>query len=722
MPNFEASNGFAAPISPQASNAATANPYGLDTHGLARPAGLGGAIAFQPDSVSPESIGGEHSSATIALDLATQGAYDALIRFSQGDRFAEQMSLAFGAGFDLASSSQFFQALQAQGAIALPKIELVEGDALNQAYGVYAQRTDTVYLSRQFLTHGAASEQVKVLLEEIGHSLDVRTNSQDAAGDEGDIFSRIVLGEEIAALELAQLKAEDDSAILHINGQILAVEMNGTLPAVGVTSGASVSEALFNGRIYQTVRGTDSLIYSRSSGDRLTWTSWQQFGGTTPDSPELQVFNNRLYQSVRGIDNLIYLRSSADGQTWTAWQQFGGATLDRPALAVFNNQLHQTVRGTDNRLYWRSSSNGEVWAGWQGLDGLTLLGSPQLTNAHGYLTVSALGSDNQLHYRYSSNGVTWTPWNAAPPAIPAAPAPDSDSGFNIEFDYRFDTNGWFTPERRAALEAAADVWEEIILDDFATTPVGTRIPFVMNPQTNADVDFIADREIDDLLIFVGARSFNGSTLGVAGPSGYVGGDPRYTGNDFEPRAGSIAFSNSANWFFDATPGTSNDIPTNRPDFISTAVHEIGHVLGFSRFLNAFSRHVDAAGNFAGPNARARNGGNPIPLNGSHIQDGYEFGGSGESVLDPISFTGTRQLPTVLDIAIFDDIGYGVNYSRASQNRSSRSSGSIIGTGLNDRLANPDDLLPSHCQCASCCRAARGLNQLGDGSLAALIAA
>ncbi|MBL1175027.1 CARDB domain-containing protein [Pantanalinema sp. GBBB05] len=251
----------------------------------------------------------------------------------------------------------------------------------------------------------------------------------------------------------------------------------------------------------------------------------------------------------------------------------------------------------------------------------------------------------------------------------------SSSPFNIQFDYRFDTNGWFTSGRRAALEVAASIWESIILDEFANIPVGTALR-VRNPQTDTIVSLTSDFEIDDLVVFVGARSIDGSsgTLADGGSSAtwIVGSslDTRYNGSDFEPWTGSISFDTAENWFFDSTPNTANDIPLSSPDFISVAVHELGHILGFGN-VNAFM-NFRVNDTFTGANARAVNGGNPIPLQpgGFHILDGYEFNGSGETALDPITMSGRRKLPTILDIAILDDIGYTVNYSAVSQNPSS----------------------------------------------------
>ena len=172
-----------------------------------------------------------------------------------------------------------------------------------------------------------------------------------------------------------------------------------------------------------------------------------------------------------------------------------------------------------------------------------------------------------------------------------------------------------------------------------------------------------------MLIFVGADDLDVGTLAQAGPSGFFVNNARYTGTDFEPWLGSMSFDRLTNWFFDLTPDTAFDIPANSYDFISVAVHEMGHVLGFTTGINAFDTWR-VSNSFNGPNARARNGGVALPLEPgslSHIRDGYQFGNTGQTLMSPFVGTGKRNLPTILDIAVLDDIGYSVNYSFAAQN-------------------------------------------------------
>jgi hypothetical protein len=298
------------------------------------------------------------------------------------------MGTAFGQDYNQDSTNQILTAWAQNNFTNTPHIELVFGQNFN---GAYAKDNNTIYLSGEFL--GANKDNIEavtgVLVEEVGHYLDSQINVQDAAGDEGDIFSRLVRGQSISAGELVSLKGEDDTATFTLNGQNIAVEMS------------KVAMEVFNNRIYQSVRGTDNQIYNRSSADGTNWTAWQNFGGATLSGPDLEVFNGRLYQTVRGTDNQIYNRSSDNGSNWTSWQNFGGATLADPELKVFNGKLFQAVQGTDDRIYTRDSFNGTNWNGWQERGGLTPADAPSgLMATSSYLTQL---SNETLIGKYSRN-------------------------------------------------------------------------------------------------------------------------------------------------------------------------------------------------------------------------------------------------------------------------------------------------------------------------------
>ena len=259
---------------------------------------------------------------------------------------------------------------------------------------------------------------------------------------------------------------------------------------------------------------------------------------------------------------------------------------------------------------------------------------------------------------------TVTGWGSKERAskIVAAPvqAPEPN-GFNIQFDYRFDDLNWFDPQKRAVLEAAASIWENIIQDEFDNIKAGTTV-HASNLTSGGFEEFKLDYEIDDLLVFAfanGADGFGGQ-LAEAGATTYEG--DRNTTSVFQPWLGEIEFDVSEPWYLNANPDAAIEVPEAQFDMLSVAVHELGHILGISSSVSAFKALISDRGEFVGKSAMDINGGKAIPLDstGSHIRDNFEVTGLGENALDPQLRRGTRKLLTILDVALLDDIGYTVN--------------------------------------------------------------
>ncbi len=242
------------------------------------------------------------------------------------------------------------------------------------------------------------------------------------------------------------------------------------------------------------------------------------------------------------------------------------------------------------------------------------------------------------------------------------------STFHITFDYRFDTKGMFAdPTHRAALAAAARQWEGMILDEFADVPAGTPLR-IRHPEQpyDAGFSFTYGDAIDDVVIFVGSAPLVSGVAATSSPSASLSNitDPtlqaslndRFNGSHFQPWVGWISFSDSGRFFFDPTPETNDDIPLDKTDFISTATHEIGHVLGFGTAA-AFKNHIVST-QFTGTRAVAVAGA-PVPMStdGSHVAGTYLFHGQNVLMDNAASVSGVRRYPTALDTAMLEDIGY-----------------------------------------------------------------
>ncbi len=243
----------------------------------------------------------------------------------------------------------------------------------------------------------------------------------------------------------------------------------------------------------------------------------------------------------------------------------------------------------------------------------------------------------------------------------------------IQFDYSRDTNHFFDDTaRRQILELAGEMIGSRLDDHLLPiVPSGgnTWSLTTSNPSGN-DSFTLDDQSIpeDTILVFVDSR--NMSSLGVGGPGGYSSSGSEawldlvaargQTGmfevpeSDFGVWGGSITFDNDANWYFGmSADGQGSD----QQDFLSVAMHELGHVLGIG---TAGSWDSQISGRFfTGKNSVAEYGGN-VPLSGStHFHEGTEDDGS-EAAMDPSILVGTRKLFTALDYAALADIGWELN--------------------------------------------------------------
>ena len=144
----------------------------------------------------------------------------------QSDSF-ERLKLAFKIDSDRSTT----EAILRDSWKSLPQIEIVPSQILGRADGAFDTTNNRIYLASNLVERGQVSEILPVLIEEIGHYLDVRLNgSRDSAGDEGAIFSDLVRGVDISPSEYIALINEDDHAIITVHNQQVLVEQSVNLP------------------------------------------------------------------------------------------------------------------------------------------------------------------------------------------------------------------------------------------------------------------------------------------------------------------------------------------------------------------------------------------------------------------------------------------------------------------------------------------------------------
>jgi|GEM_PF-1847700 len=269
-----------------------------------------------------------------------------------------------------------------------------------------------------------------------------------------------------------------------------------------------------------------------------------------------------------------------------------------------------------------------------------------------------------------------------------------ENSFDITFNYEY-ASSFFTPEVKANLEFAANLWERVIQDDFASVPAGTALS-IRDPRTSnfdSKLSITSGNDIDDIVIYVGTTSLDALHFtGLGGPSAwYFGGsslETRWNSTTaFQPWVGSVSFDDTPQfsdgtpsvWFIDPTPEVADDVATagnNQCDFITVACHEIGHVLGISDGIGAWDQYISqVSGNnvFTGSHAIVNNNGQSVPLidrthpnGGALVATGSTtaFANNQEPVMAyGISSVGHRLVPTSLELGMLQDLGYSIDYSK-----------------------------------------------------------
>ena len=175
-----------------------------------------------------------------SIENSANAIKDSLQNFANLPGFDEQMMLAFGNEINV----DLFEADWQTENFTFPNIEVVSNNTINGSNGAFSIDTNTIYLSAEFLTANQSNLDVvnSVLLEEYGHYIDSQINSVDTSGDEGAIFSAIVRGEKLTDSDLQQLRNEDDSAVVNIDGEEIAIEQASTNLIDGLGGSAGFGE------------------------------------------------------------------------------------------------------------------------------------------------------------------------------------------------------------------------------------------------------------------------------------------------------------------------------------------------------------------------------------------------------------------------------------------------------------------------------------------------
>ncbi|QDV67282.1 hypothetical protein Poly24_09750 [Rosistilla carotiformis] len=270
-----------------------------------------------------------------------------------------------------------------------------------------------------------------------------------------------------------------------------------------------------------------------------------------------------------------------------------------------------------------------------------------------------------------SGSVQWGDGSTSPATVSSV---NTNGPLTAVIRYDYDTRGFFTTERRALLQSAVDLMVERLTDSLGAITPGasnTWTATFANPADRTKQVSVTNMSVkaNELIIYAGAQPLPGSQLGegsfggfsasgtqsfldsvsTRGQTGAAGTNP----TDFGPWGGSITFdSDLTDWYFDADV---DGIQPGEVDFVSVAMHEIAHLLGFGT-SQSWNQLVSGNG-FTGAKSRAAyDGSGNVPVSGGHWSATITDDGQ-PTLLDPSLARGMRTYPTALDWAGLDDLGW-----------------------------------------------------------------
>jgi VCBS repeat-containing protein len=249
------------------------------------------------------------------------------------------------------------------------EVDLRSDGELNGALAAYAAvghtGTERIYVNGDKINSGQLDLTLttSALLEELGHAIDKRLNgATDTPGDEGELFASLLTGVVLNTEQRALIAAQDDSAVLTIEGA-----------QVGVEAAASILTSSTLGSNYTTPQ-----------------TITPQIAASIQITVSVDNTNNN------GADLLIaaYQSNSTSAASLIGWSVYNRATNldDNSATVAFN------LAQFDTSLIAGNISTGLFFRAWQG----TYNGSSSIN----VTTATASGTDASVAFRRNASTYT----------------------------------------------------------------------------------------------------------------------------------------------------------------------------------------------------------------------------------------------------------------------------------------------------------------------------
>jgi Ca2+-binding RTX toxin-like protein len=269
------------------------------------------------------------------VDKALRDSYDYLSKFRFDPEYSQKLETAFGNNFNREVADKLFDNFAEGNFTNIPTIKIVNRAAIHGGNGAFSTDTGLVYLAVEFLTenYNNTPKITDILLEETGHFVDSQINEIDAPGDEGDIFSELVLGNTLTNEELQALKTENDIITVIRNGQEVT-----------------------------TIRNNGSITLENNNTNILRVATWNIYGGNSINANP-STFEGRLKAisqlgSSNNIDVIVLqevLTSKLNNSTERDLRDIiNQATLNKYDIKYVANEYSQT----DSKLWYSTTNTG----------------------------------------------------------------------------------------------------------------------------------------------------------------------------------------------------------------------------------------------------------------------------------------------------------------------------------------------------------------------------
>ena len=140
------------------------------------------------------------------------------------EAFHQLLQKVYGPGMDRSKAETLRQKAQQGDFGWLPKIEVKSKEVMKNGRGAYDAERDVVYLNESIMND--PDQAMAVYAEEVGHAMDKKFKKGDTQGDEGEMFRRLFMGEDLSRSEMERIRNEDDSGVLNIDGRDVEVEFS----------------------------------------------------------------------------------------------------------------------------------------------------------------------------------------------------------------------------------------------------------------------------------------------------------------------------------------------------------------------------------------------------------------------------------------------------------------------------------------------------------------